>query len=104
MVASVTELVKSLIEGMVKAIVDKPGEVKVQVSSTTKSILVQIESAKSDIGKIIGRHGRIIDSIKIISTAVKNTQFLGDKKDIFIEIIEDEDTDFYKKKDIKNQK
>jgi len=98
MAAGIVEYVKSFIEDLVKKIVDKPEEVSVQVSSTTKSVLVQIKSAKEDIGKIIGRHGRSIDSLKILTTVVKNTQFLGDKKDVFIEIIEDENTDFYNNK------
>lgn len=95
---SIVDTIKTLIEGLVKQIVDEPNEIIVQVSTSTKSILVQIESAKTDIGKIIGKHGRTIESLKVIATVVKNTQFLGDKKDIFIEIIEDEKTDFYNKK------
>ena len=94
---SITDTIKTLIEGLVKQVVDSPGEIDVQVSSTTKSVLVQIKSAKEDIGKIIGKHGRTIDALKILTTVVKNTQFLGDKKDVFIEIIEDENTDFYNK-------
>jgi len=94
--ASITETIKELIEYLVKKIVDKPNEIEINVSSTTKSIIVQIKSAKDDIGKIVGRTGRTINALKIITTVVKNTQFLGDKKDVFIEIIEDEKTDFYK--------
>ncbi len=94
--ASITETIKELIEYLVKNLVDKPNEIEINVSSTTKSIIVQIKSAKDDIGKIVGRTGRTINALKIITTVVKNTQFLGDKKDVFIEIIEDEKTDFYK--------
>lgn len=94
--ASITETIKELIEYLVKKIVDKPNEIEINVSLTTKSIIVQIKSAKEDIGKIVGRTGRTINALKIITTVVKNTQFLGDKKDVFIEIIEDEKTDFYK--------
>jgi len=95
--ASITETLKELIEYLVKKIVDKPAEIEINVASTTKSIIVQIKSAKEDIGKIVGRTGRTINALKIITTVVKNTQFLGDKKDVFIEIIEDEKTDFYNK-------
>jgi uncharacterized protein len=95
---SITETIKELIEYLVKKIVDKPNEIEINVTSTTKSIIVQIKSAKEDIGKIVGRTGRTINALKIITTVVKNTQFLGDKKDVFIEIIEDEKTDFYANK------
>ncbi len=95
---SIVDTIKTLIEGLVKQIVDEPNEINVEVSTSTKSVLVQIKSAKSDIGKIIGKRGRTIEALKVIATVVKNTQFLGDKKDVFIEIIEDEQSDFYKNK------
>jgi predicted RNA-binding protein YlqC (UPF0109 family) len=98
MTTGIVDAVQVLVEDLVKKIVDKPSEVDVQVSSTTKSVLVQIKSAKEDIGKIIGKRGRTIDALKILTTVVKNTQFLGDKKDVFIEIIEDENSDFYNNK------
>lgn len=91
---TITETIKSLVEYLVKSIVDKPDDVEIQVSSTTKSILVQIVANPIDFGKIIGRKGRCIDAIKIISIATKNTKFSGDKKDIFIEIIEEEKSNF----------
>ncbi len=95
---SIVDTVKVLIEGLAKQIVDSPNEIEVQASCTTKSVLIQIKSAKNDIGKIIGKRGRTIEALKVIATVVKNTQFLGDKKDVFIEIIEDEKSDFYKNK------
>lgn len=97
MTTGIVESVKDLVTDLVKKIVDKPSEVEVQVSSTTKSVLVQIKVEKTDIGKVIGKRGRTIDALKIMTTVVKNTQFLGDKKDVFIEIIEDENSDFYNK-------
>ena len=93
---TITDTIEDLLTNLVKKIVDNPKDINIQVACTTKSILVQIKCNENDRGKIIGRQGRIIDSLKIISTAVKNTQFLGDKKDIFIEILEEEKT-VYKK-------
>ena len=98
MATGIVEYVKDFITDLVKKMVDKPSEVDIQVSSTTKSILVQIKVEKSDIGKVIGKHGASINALKVITTVVKNTQFLGDKKDVFIEIIEDENSDYYKNK------
>ena len=94
---SISEIMKEFIENIVKLIVDKPEEVKVEVSNTTKSILIQISADKSDLGKIIGKKGRTIDALKLLSSVVKNTQFIGDIKDVFIEIIEDEKSTFFKK-------
>jgi len=94
---SITGTMKEFIQGVVKLIVDKPDEIKVEVSNTTKSILIQISAAKEDIGKIIGKNGRTIDCLKLLSLVVKNTQFLGDTKEVFVEIIEDEKSNFLKR-------
>jgi len=91
----IIETIKEFIIGIITKIVDHPNEVEIIVSNTTKSILIQIKVSKSDIGQVIGRNGRTISAITLITTAVKNTQFIGDKKDVFIEIIEDQKTDFY---------
>ena len=101
--ANITEVMKKFIEDIVKMMVDKKEEVEITVSSTTKSILIQIKVSKPDIGKVIGRKGRSIEALKILSTVVKNTQFLGDTKDVFIEIIEDEKSNFFKEKVLNKQ-
>jgi predicted RNA-binding protein YlqC (UPF0109 family) len=95
---SISETMKKFITDIVKLIVDKPNEISVEVSTTTKSILIQVKSDKSDIGKIIGKTGRTIDALKLLSTVVKNTQFLGDTKSVFVEIIEDEKSNFLQNK------
>lgn len=98
---NITESIKGFVIGIVKLIVDKPDEVDVFVTTTTKSILVQIKVDKKDIGKVIGKKGRTIDALKLITTVVKNTQFLGDVKDVFIEIMEDEKSNFLREKNLK---
>lgn len=94
---SMIETIKKVNETLVRLIVDHPDEVGIEVSVTTKSVLVQIKVAKNDIGQVIGRSGKTINALTLISKAVKNTQFLGDKRDVFIEIIEDEKSDFQSK-------
>lgn len=94
----ITETIKVLVEYLVKSIVDKPDEVDVHVTSTTKSILVQIDANQLDFGKIIGRKGRCIEAIKVITIAAKNTKFNGDKRDVFVEIIDDRSNTSYSKK------
>lgn len=89
--------IKDFVDFLVKNLVDKKDEVKVETSVSTKSILVQIKTAKDDCGKVIGRQGRTIDALKIITLAAKNTKFPGDSKSISIEILEDENYSFKKK-------
>lgn len=89
--------IKAFVEFLVKSLVDEPEEVSVVVSVSTKVILVQIKTAKHEIGKVVGKQGRTVDALKVITLAVKNTKFQGDSKSISIEILEDETYNFKKK-------
>ena len=93
------DILKDYLENTIKMIVDKPAEVIVTISTSTKTILVQIKTAKIDCGKVIGRKGKTIEALKIITSAVKNTKFLEDSRNVVLEILEDEDSSFksYKK-------
>ena len=84
------------IENLIKQIIDKPEEIMVNATSTTKAIVIQIKVAKEDIGKVIGKKGNTINALKLLYIVVKNTQFLGDTKDVVLEIIEDEQSNFNK--------
>jgi predicted RNA-binding protein YlqC (UPF0109 family) len=85
---NIQEEVKVFVENLVGNLVDKKNDINVDVSISTKTILVQIKTAKEDCGKVIGRKGRTIEAIKILTLAFKNTQFPQDSKNISIEIIE----------------
>ena len=63
-------------------------------SISTKTVIVQIKVEKTDCGKIIGKHGRTIESLKVICLAAKNTQFPNDSRRVVLEVLEDENTDF----------
>ena len=58
--------------------------------------MVQIKCKDTDLGKIIGKKGRTIDSIKVILSAVKNSKFLNDNRKVMIEVIEPENSTFRK--------
>jgi predicted RNA-binding protein YlqC (UPF0109 family) len=64
------------------------------VTVSTKNVIIQIKSLKSDLGKIIGKKGRTIDSLKTITLAIKNTHFPSDTRRVSLEIIEDETASF----------
>lgn len=62
----VAELVRSLVE----QIVDEPEAVEVEcIDKTNGEIEVQVTVAEGDIGKVIGRQGRIIKSIRTLARA-----------------------------------
>jgi predicted RNA-binding protein YlqC (UPF0109 family) len=87
---SIADMLQEFIANTVKLMVDRPDDVDVNVSISTKNVIVQIQVHKSDCGKIIGKKGRTIESLKIISSAVKNTNFPRDARLVSIEVLEDE--------------
>ena len=87
-------LLKNFVEDTTKLIVDNPEDVVVMASISTKAIIIQIQVDKSDCGKIIGKQGRTIDSMKVLCLAVKNTKFPDDSRRVMLEVLEDENSEF----------
>jgi hypothetical protein len=87
---TIAELIEEFVERTVRAYVDRPTDVDVNVSISTKNVIVQIQVHKTDCGKIIGKKGRSIEALKIITSNVKNTQFPRDARLVSIEVLEDE--------------
>jgi predicted RNA-binding protein YlqC (UPF0109 family) len=59
-----------IVEAIVKELVDKPEYVKVHELVRRDVVLLEVEVDDSDIGKVIGRKGRIIDSIRLLLQTV----------------------------------
>ena len=91
---SMSELLNGYVTDTVKRLVDNPNEVDISITVSTKSVIVQIKSMKDDLGKIIGKKGRTIDALKVITLAIKNTHFPRDIRRVSLEIIEDESSSF----------
>ena len=68
---------KELVEVIAKALVDNPDEVVVTETEKGNDLLVELKVAPSDMGKVIGKQGRIA---KAIRTVVKASVDKGDKK------------------------
>lgn len=84
-----SEFMKNFIESIITNLVDFENDVVVITSITTTNILIQIKTNRKDIGKIIGKNGKTIESLKTISLAVKNTKFPDDRRKIAIEVLEE---------------
>jgi len=91
-----SEVLSEFVESSVRLMVDYPNDVKINVSTTTKSVIIQIEANPEDYGKIIGKKGNTISSLKTLAIAIKNTRFEKDYRTVFVEVIEDENNSFYK--------
>ena len=61
---------KELVEIIDKALVDNPDEVVVTETEKDKALVVNLKGAPSDMGKVIGRQGRIVKQIRILMRAV----------------------------------
>ncbi len=57
---------KELIEYIAKAIVDKPEEVRVTEEATEDGIILRLEVAPEDTGKVIGKEGRIAKAMRTL--------------------------------------
>lgn len=60
---------KDLIEYIVKSLVDDPASVEVNVIEGEQSTILELRVAPDDIGKVIGKQGRIAKSIRTILLA-----------------------------------
>jgi len=92
--SGMTDLLKSYVEETTKKIVDIPEEVKVNISVSTKAIIIQIGVDNRDCGKIIGKRGKTIDSLKVLCLAMKNTNYPSDSRRVMLEVLEDENSDY----------
>lgn len=91
---NMSDLLQEFVDSTIKKIVDSPELVKTTTTVSTKSVIIQIKSNVGDLGKIIGKKGRTIESLKIITLAIKNTHFPRDTRRVVLEIIEDETSSF----------
>ena len=75
---------KELVEVIAKSLVDHPDEVVVTEKETDKTLVVELKVATEDMGKVIGKQGRIAKSIR---TVVKAAATKDDKK-VIVEILQ----------------
>ena len=74
---------KELVEGIAKALVENPDEVVVTQKEEGKNITVELHVAPSDMGKVIGKQGRIAKAIRSVVKAASSK----DNKRVDVEII-----------------
>jgi uncharacterized protein len=73
-----------LVEYIAKALVDNPDEVSVNEVEGSQSIIIELKVAQEDMGKVIGKQGRIA---KAIRTVVKAAAIKQNKR-VVVEIIQ----------------
>ena len=74
---------KELVEVIAKALVEHPDEVAVTEKETEKSSVVELRVAQSDMGKVIGKQGRIAKAIRSVVKAAAR-----EEKKVIVEIVQ----------------
>ena len=76
---------KELLEAIVKPLVQFPDEVNVTLIEREDSDLLELRVNPSDMGKVIGRQGRIAKAIRTVMRAASGR----DGKKVIVDIVED---------------
>ena len=75
---------KELVEVIAKSLVDYPDEVVVTETENEKAIVLELRVAQSDMGKVIGKQGRIANAIRAVVKAAASKE----EKKVIVEIIQ----------------
>ncbi|CUN68815.1 KH domain-containing protein [Clostridium sp. NSJ-49] len=75
---------KELVEVIAKSLVDNPNEVHVNEVQGEQSLILQLKVAPEDMGKVIGKQGRVAKAIRTVVKAAA----LNEEKKVAVEIID----------------
>lgn len=65
---------KELVEVIAKSLVDYPDEVNVTETENEEAIVLELRVAQSDMGKVIGKQGRIAKAIRSVVKAAASKE------------------------------
>jgi hypothetical protein len=75
---------KDLLIYLAKALVDNPDDVQVEVIEGERSVILQLKVNPEDIGKVIGKQGRIAQALRTLVKAAATKQ----GKNAIVEILD----------------
>lgn len=75
---------KEILETLIKSLVEHTDEVTITEKNEEKSIVFEVKVAESDIGKVIGRQGKIAKSIRTVMKSIAGKEH----KKIIIEFLD----------------
>ena len=75
---------KELVEVIAKALVDCPDEVVGTETENEKAIVLELRVAQSDMGKVIGKQGRIAKAIRSVVKAAASKE----EKKVIVKIMQ----------------
>lgn len=75
---------EALVAHLAKTLVDHPDQIHVTVKESDESISVTLKVASEDMGKIIGKHGRIANALRTVLKA----RGAREHKKVYVEIVD----------------
>ena len=60
---------KKVVELLVKGLVDQPDRVLVNQVEGEKSVVVEVRVPSEDLGRVIGKNGRVANSLRVVAKA-----------------------------------
>lgn len=76
-----------LVETIAKSLVDNPNQVLVTETDDEQGSVLQLQVAGSDMGKVIGKQGRIAKALRTVVKAAATKE----KKKVIVEIVSEEE-------------
>jgi uncharacterized protein len=77
-------MMKELLEYLARALVDHPDDVQIEVIEGERSVILQLRVHPDDIGKVIGKQGRIAQALRTLVKAAATKQ----GKNAIVEILD----------------
>ena len=77
----------NLVETIAKALVDSPDQVMVTEEADGQGSVIQLQVAEDDMGKVIGKKGRIARALRTVVKAAATKQ----KTNVVVEIVSEEE-------------
>ena len=75
---------KELLEYLAKALVDNPDDVRIEMIEGERSVILQLRVHPDDVGKVIGKQGRIANALRTLVKAAATKQ----GKNAMVEILD----------------
>jgi uncharacterized protein len=75
---------RELVEFLVRALVEKPDEVEVEEFEEDGDLILEVTVAEDDLGRVIGRGGRIANAIRTVARAAGSR---GDRR-VVVDILD----------------
>jgi len=70
MAGTTGEQVREFVGRLVSAVADRPEDVGVSILESGTMVVVELTASRSDVGQLIGREGRMAQSLRVLVTAL----------------------------------